>query len=305
MIYEARCEISSSYINLPIQMAMSPGGACISWLSMGGYKNRDPFLSYFIPGDDDNDFPDGQRLLIGLSDIAYDSAIDESRSLIFAVDSWRIKSYKWDATDNKGNTLATHTMDSGPFEGPLAMLSNGRLLRAGKGSAGVWNIDDLKTHGSNGRKRIGKKFDTEDTWREDPEEIETSRGSTVHQQIKFADDTIRPARWHAHPSANGTMLCASDPRAKPHRFWCGALDLEHGGKTSALFLGHGGQVTSFSTSEADQAVFTTACLDGCVRLYDVRHPLPTLTMDVGKKSSSCDTALLVHPDGIPSETNSS
>ena len=303
MIYEARCEISSTLSNLPIRLDTSSDGACMSLLSMGGYKDRDPFLLTFIPGNGDNVFKDAHQFAIGLSEIAYQSTMDASRKLIFVADSLRIKSYKWDTADNKGNPLAVHTMDSGNFDGPLASFSNGRLLRAGKGAAGIWNIDALETHGPKGRKRIGKKFNTEDSWRDndDNDAIEVSSGSAMNQQIKFADNTIRPARWLAHPSAIGTMLCASDVQTSPHRFWCGALDLEHGGKESARYLGHGGQISDFSTSQADQNVFVTSCNDGCVRLYDVRHPLPMLTMDVGKKDSVCDTALLVHPDGIPSE----
>jgi hypothetical protein len=39
--------------------------------------------------------------------------------------------------------------------------------------------------------------------------------------------------------------------------------------------------------------------------YDVRHPLPILTMDVGKKSSIYSAALLVHLDRILSKRHSS
>jgi WD40 repeat protein len=282
-------------------MDTSSDGVCMSLLSMGGFKNRDPFLSYFILDKGDKIFKDAQHFGIGLSEIAHHSTMDASRKLIFAADSRRIKSYKWDTADSQGNPLAVHTMDAGGFDGPLSLFSDGRLLRAGKGAAGVWNIDALETDGPKGRKRIGNKFNIKDTWRDADDAIEVSSGSTVHQEIKFADDAVRPAHWHAHPSAIGTMLCASDIRSNTHRFWCGALDLEHGGKISARYLGHGGQVNGFSTSQADQNVFVTACKDGCVRLYDVRHPMPMLTMDVGKTASACNTALLVHPDGVPSE----
>jgi hypothetical protein len=91
MIYEARCEISSEFVNFPIRMDTSSDGACMSLLSMGGYKNRDPFLCYFILDKGDNVFEDVYQFTIGLSEVAYHSTMDASRKLIFAADSCRIK----------------------------------------------------------------------------------------------------------------------------------------------------------------------------------------------------------------------
>lgn len=39
-----------------------------------------------------------------------------------------------------------------------------------------------------------------------------------------------------------------------------ALDLGHGGKTTARYLGHGGSIDGFSTSEADPNIFVTAAV---------------------------------------------
>ncbi|PBK79820.1 hypothetical protein ARMGADRAFT_1040531 [Armillaria gallica] len=38
-------------------------------------------------------------------------------------------------------------MDSRKSNNPLAILSNGRVIRAGLGRAAVWNLDNLDTHG--------------------------------------------------------------------------------------------------------------------------------------------------------------
>jgi len=304
-VYEARCEVSSASVNAPIQMTMSSGNACLAVPSMGGYKNRTPILHYFLNEEDNDDF--GLHYTeVGLSEIAYHSTTDEQRKLIILGDRDRIKSYAWGPTSdtirnakNYGEPLPTHTLDSECFHGPLVVLSSRRVIRAGQGSAGVWNLDTLPTHGPKGKKRIGKKYNTEEMWRDDPESIEVSMGSSSDATITFSDPTLAPGQWHAHPSTAGVMLCASDARAT-NNYSCLTLDLENGGQTVSRYLGHGGTIQGFSTSAADQNVFATACSDGYARLYDIRHALPVMTFDAGKKSQMCPAALIVHPDGIPS-----
>jgi len=56
----------------------------------------------------------------------------------------------------------------------VAVLSGGRLARAGKCSVDVWNPDTSPTHGAKGKTHIGKKMSLEDTWRDDPEDIKRS-----------------------------------------------------------------------------------------------------------------------------------
>lgn len=58
--------------------------------------------------------------------------------------------------------LPTHTLDSNPFSGPIAVLPSGTLVRAGKGRASVWNISGLETHGESGEEIIGEELDFED-----------------------------------------------------------------------------------------------------------------------------------------------
>ena len=80
-----------------------------------------------------------------------------------------------------------------------------------------------------------------------------------------------------------------------------SIDLEHGGKRAARYLGHGGEVDKIATSAGDPNVFVTAGSDGYARLFDVRHPLPVLTFNTGLQRDGCTDVVLVHPDGIPSE----
>ena len=106
----------------------------------------------------------------------------------------------------------------------------------------------LEAHGPKGKTRIGKKMTDLDSWRDDPEDIEMSHGSDLHDKISFEDKTLRPAHWHTHPTLPGSMLCASDPQMTQNHS-CLSLDLENSGKTVMHYLGHGGAVDGFSTSE--------------------------------------------------------
>jgi hypothetical protein len=307
IIYQARCEVLSRSIRMPIQFSFSPGGSCLAMPSMGGYKNRVPTLTYMIMGDDTAQVPPTRSLQVGLSDVAYDSTTDEQRKLIFVADHSRIKSYAWGSSsesdgsgENYTKLVPTHTLSSKGSDrarGPLA-VNNGRLLRSNKGSLSVWNIDTLETHTGNGKTLIGGKFDPSESWRDDPEGIERSVGSAPHASVTFQDSSLSPARWHSHPSSAREMLCSSEPRNSPPAYYCVTLDIESG-KTTGRYLGHGGTIEGFSTSAADPNIFVTGALDGYARLYDVRHPLPVLTLDVGYRSESCSSALITHPDGIP------
>jgi WD40 repeat protein len=173
---------------------------------------------------------------------------------------------------------------------------NGRLLRSSKGSLSVWNLDTLENHVGNGKALIGGKFDPSDSWRDDPENIERSIGSAPDASVTFQDVTLFPDRWHYHPSNAGAMLSTSQPRDPPFAYYCVSLDIE----TIRRYLGHGDSIESFSTSAADQNGFVTGAHDGYARLYDVRHPLPVLTLDVGYQHEICSSVLITHPDGIAS-----
>jgi WD40 repeat protein len=301
IIYQARCEIVSNDICSPTHLSISSGYSCVAVLTAGGYKNRVSALTYFLPTDGvDKDFEE-YDVNVGLAGLAYHGFVSEERRLIFAADTDRIKSYAWASGDSAAyeKALPTHTLDSNLWHGPLTILPDGRLLRAGTGSAAFWDLDTVGTHGPKGRNRIGKRIDVEDTWRDDPEEIETSHGSAPTGRIEFHDSAMAVGAWHPHPSSSGVMLCAPKDT-----YACVTLDLVHGGKTGARYIGHGGNVEDFSTSGMDVNVFATAGSDGCARLYDVRHPLPVLTFDAGRVSEACSSVILTHPDGIPSAFSS-
>ena len=97
-LHQARCEVNASNINLPIRIVshFSSTEAILSIPSMGGWKNRTPILTYFIDaepvGSRDN-YTTSHALTVGLADIAYYSAIDPSRKLLFTGDDDRVKSF--------------------------------------------------------------------------------------------------------------------------------------------------------------------------------------------------------------------
>lgn len=309
-VSDARCEITSDGITSPIRLQLSQGSSCLAMNSMGGYKNRTPVLNYYIIGDDDPEmFPDNHFLEIGLADIAYQMTLDESRRLIFLGDNQRIKSYAWGAPGGNiyRKPLATHTLNSRHATGPISVLPNGTVVRAGKGSAAVWNLEGLQTHGARGNGVVGVETElAEDSWRDDPEEIEQSLGSQPTSQIAFTDNpNLKPSRWHPLVQSPSSMLCTTSNMGDVTDYDCFVLDLEHGGKVATRFLGHGGVIPNFSTSASDPQVFLSACNDGFARLYDLRQPLPVLTFDACGQNEFCDAIALAHPDGIPSEHDES
>ncbi|KAF8598017.1 hypothetical protein BDV93DRAFT_354678 [Ceratobasidium sp. AG-I] len=302
-VYDARCEITSSEICSPIKLQISQGGSCLALNAMGGYKNRSPVLSYFILGDEELMLK-GHFLEVGLADIAYHMALDESRRLIFLGGESRVKSYAWGAPggDNYKKPLATHILDSGRTIGPIAVLPNGTVVRAGKGNAAVWSLEGLQTHGMDGDKVIEEEVDTdEDTWSDDDdEEIEQSSGSQPTSQLAFTDNSnMKPTHWKPLIQSPSSMLCTTATMGEETEYDCFLLDLEHGGKIATCFLGHGGVVSDFSVSAPDPQVFLTACNDGYARLYDLRRPLPVLTFDACGQGEFCGAVALAHPDGIP------
>ncbi|TBU44306.1 hypothetical protein BD309DRAFT_1080140 [Dichomitus squalens] len=321
-IYQARCEVASDSIPCPVNAAIASDSSVLAIAGKGGWKNRDPVLSLYLLDEgsaEQGGGPAGARssqsldwrcmnIDPGLSEVAYQIALDTPRKLALVADSHRIKSFCWGQSGGvefegwsptQGNNV--HTLDSDRYRGPLAVLPNGRVVRAGKGGFALWNIDELPTH--KGGRRVGRGKYSDDSWRDnDNGEIERSTGTTPTTTVKFAgagDETFAPDSWHLH-DPSGHMLVGENGRDSAGRYGCYAIDLEQGGRKVARYLGHGGNaIEGFSTSAGDANVFATAGADGYARLYDVRHPLPVITIDSGKLSEFCTSVQLVHPDGIP------
>ncbi len=321
-ILQARCEISSDDFPCPVNSAISADSSTLAVIGQGGWKHRDPVVSlYILDETEDNDGgEEGQSsrhsllgrhyrsvvLEPGLAEVAYQVVMDTPRKLAFTADSSRIKSFYWGRegeasfkswTPARGANV--HTLDSSGHDGPVAMLPEGRLTRAGEGSFAIWDIDKLPTH--KGGKRVGKGKLSHDSWRDNEnDEIELSTGSKPTSTIKLVDEdkSFAPVILTLH-EPSGHVLAGENARKTAGRYGCYALDLEDGGKKVARYLGHGGFVEAFSISPGDANSFATGCSDGYARLYDVRHPTPTMTLDSGKSGEFCSAVQLIHPDGIP------
>lgn len=239
----------------------------------GGWKANKPFLHYYLLGDQTSGLLEGVTVDPGMSSVPHSIATDESRKLIFLASDGCVKAFSF-ASGSSKQLPAVHTMDSGSdFDGPLVMLSNGRIARSGRGKAAIWILDSLESQDG---------------------------GASPHSIVDFADDTSYfPATWHLH-EPSGHLLCAEGMEESGGYAFL-SIDLEHGGKRAARYLGHGGEVDRIATSAGDPNVFVTAGSDGYARLFDVRHPLPVLTFNTGLQRDGCTDVVLVHPDGIPSE----
>ncbi|KDR76362.1 hypothetical protein GALMADRAFT_247801 [Galerina marginata CBS 339.88] len=308
-VFEARCEIFSEGIRSAINLRLSPTGNILALSSMGGWKNRTPYITYYLPNHEEGTnggFMKKHSIQADLQSTVDEIMVDDERRLVFAADWRRVKTYRCNDPTLKGSKAkAVHTLDSSDHTGPLAMLSNGRVLRAGKKNIAVWNLDTLETHGESGRDMIGPKMDMEDTWRDDPESIEPSSGSAPSTTIVLdseddgGDEEYEIETWHQHPSQGNVMLCGTNAKEDSQTYFCHAFDVEVGGKAVTRYLGHGGSVEGFSTSAADPNVFLTYCGDGHARIYDVRQVLPVLTIASASQLEHMPAAVLAHPDGVP------
>lgn len=263
----------------------------------GGYKETDPVIHVWLQGEgkEMKQF----QVKASLADPALYLTLDSDRKLMFVADKDRVKSYSWE----NGSGKAVHTLNSDEYTGPLSLLPGGRIIRGGVGSILSWTIDDLETHSTtsgligrgkySGYHKIHKRFDEK--------EKEYSTGSLPTTVIPLADSGLFTLnfRWH-QPTQR--LLCSENwPERKSYAVV--ALDLEHGGKTATRYVGHGGGVGHLSLSEDDHNTFLTTCSDGFTRLYDIRNPLPVLTLDVERQDSPCLTAVYTHIDGIPSKVS--
>ncbi|KAG8724869.1 hypothetical protein FRC09_013037 [Ceratobasidium sp. 395] len=229
IVYDARCEVQSSWISEPIHMDLSPGNACLATIGMGGYKQRAPHLEYYLLDESEtiSDFPPTCSVMPGLEAVATHLAFDETRRLIFVADKNGVKSFAWTAPTGEiypEGPHPAHTLASDESSGPLAVLPNGTILRTGVGRVSVWNIDSLATHGKRGKRRIGvpDKSIRERSWRDDPEAIEVSFGSFPTSFTHFTGHPdLMVGRRKPLIQAPSTMLC------KTSRSGCATIDMEH------------------------------------------------------------------------------
>ncbi|KEP47055.1 WD40 domain protein [Rhizoctonia solani 123E] len=303
-VLDARCEITSSQCASPIRFHMSPGNTCLALTAMGGYKNRSSVLEYLMIGQPlapSVTFPAQHAVEPRFSDIARHATIDEARRLIFVGDDRRIKSYEWGSpSEVYQDPLLVHNLDTQRSKGPMTILPNGTVVRAGKGGASVWDTQATLGEGNAVQEPIvDSESDDEEDWEdEDEEEVDRSPGLAPTSHIKFFDQPdLNPSLWQPLLTAPSTVVCVEYAREEGH-YSCIGIDLE-AGKSTSYYLGHGADVSAFSVSPTDPQLFMTACNDGFARLFDVRRPLPAITFDACGQDEFCEAVALAYPDGIP------
>ncbi|CDO74488.1 hypothetical protein BN946_scf184979.g43 [Trametes cinnabarina] len=303
-VHEARAELTTASTRSPYSMSMSSGGSILAISAATGYKERDPSLRYYLIDEQSNDSVEAHSFDPGLSNVARYIATDEESKLVFIADDDRIKSFSY-APGAEGKVPRklpnVHTMNSlRDFDGPMAVLPNGRVARAGKGQAAIWSISDLEKHQDNPGKLIGEgKLNTDNSWREanDPK-IEMSSGNKPHCIVAFADEPmLQPMALYLH-APTGHLLCG-ERGSSSEMYACVAIDIEHGGRRVARYLGHAQDVDKITSSPGDPRLFVTAGSDGYARIFDVRRPLPVLTFQTDNGGDPCPDVVFVHPDGIP------
>ncbi|CCL98794.1 uncharacterized protein FIBRA_00799 [Fibroporia radiculosa] len=189
--------IDEQFCAIFFRSQISSRSSCLALCGAGGWKNRDPVIHYYLLNTD-NPLEGGGSFDPGLGGIANALALDEDRKLIFVGDKDRVKSFAWPQNPSDVHPLddlpGVHTLQTSSHHGPISVLSNGRIVRAGKGSALMWIINDLETHGPN-YVIIGEGEDYADDClrdNDDGDAIELSSGSRAHEKIFFAVKTLKP-----------------------------------------------------------------------------------------------------------------
>lgn len=291
-VFQGRFSMSSTRTCMPIQLSLPANYSHMALLQRGGDRQRDPLLTLF-QCDVESEYHFCKEITIdtGLAGTAHHITGDAERNLFYVADDYRIKSFQHDS----GNLpLPKHTLKS-KNAGPVALVQNGsRILRAGKTDMDVWTVDSLPDHGPDGDELIGDGGILVDySLRDDIDEIEPSTGTKPELTVTFVDSTIQPSIWSTFHDTQKLLVAPRDS------YSCFSVDIETGCKITGRHIGHGGQVNGFSTSPADSNSFLTSCDDGIVRLFDIRGPLPNLSIDAGAQGEVIPSALYVHVDGLP------
>lgn len=320
--YQARCSITARHIYRPLPsetLHLATGSPFLLYTAAGGSAGLNPDVTFWKLADFKPDvFERGKRIRTELWGPATHLAVDPIRELVYTADKRNIESFKYttsphdlfggdtsDVDEISGETLAAvHTLDSRPSTGPLALAERGsKLLRAGEGEIYTWDVDGLFRQNSDSdsdgdervrqRRRRGRRGTPDPFEDPEPEDEEDWQGTPVTNVLRLEQplaSSIDIAYWSASPNNPNIMLSTLN-----NTFSCLALDLQAGGKVTTRYLGHGGQPTGFSTSPvAEPTQFLTSAMDGVARLYDVREPLPGLSIQ-----DEIRTALFVHIQGVP------
>ncbi|KZO99499.1 hypothetical protein CALVIDRAFT_553381 [Calocera viscosa TUFC12733] len=309
VLREARTEISSFPVGPSSRLASS---ASVIAVVHNDAKGRNASLTAALTTRPLSDERAACTIQTGLEGAASEVLVDEYEHRIAVADRSRIKTFKWvDAPDTTAGSnmslLPLNTLDTSEVSGPIGSMANGSIiLRPGKKTVAVWNMDKIATHGPNGTKIVGKKLNLEEL--EDIDEtaaVEPSSGSKPNRMIRLEADIARARikTWANAPLAlsRTSFICGFQDE-----FRCMQVDMETG-KIGGRYIGHGAAITSIGSYADDPHSFLTTARDGVVRLYDVRQPTPSFaayTTDetvLGAALASCDGQPLLFVGGTKTE----
>ena len=278
-VLQARCEIRKKIISYPVAACVSANSSCLAVISTR-FRQELTYPVLFYARLDKDAEPVYKRGITIFTDLktrhATHLATDEDRKLIFvAGDSGRVQAFRWDEpatlrSHEESSGVKAHTLQSYDHLGGVEVLPGGRFVRGGRGEMAVWNLDGL----------------------------ERQRGGNSPSTTVGLKDRLSPWTLHYH-RGSGKLLAAEAVHFEENDR-CASIDMEHGGRTAVRYLGHADEVLAFSSSAGDPNVFATACKDAYARIYDIRQPLPVITVETATRTDhGCSNVVLTHPNGIP------
>ena len=116
-VLQARCEVYDEVISSPFRLALSEDSACLALTARGGYKERDPVLTYWLPTEG-ADKQEQNHVEVPPVEPGWHLVLDEARELMFVADRDRVTSFTLD----KKSGRPVHTLNSmKTHRGPLAL----------------------------------------------------------------------------------------------------------------------------------------------------------------------------------------
>ncbi|TFY70861.1 hypothetical protein EVG20_g2143 [Dentipellis fragilis] len=285
-VLQARSTFFSTSITSPTCMSLN--GDLLLLGGCGGYKGRLDLLSIVdIPNKplDPNavEWERTKTLKTGLGSPGTQVAYDPEAQLIWHDGDIRLRAF---SADHK----IKYTLDCSAHRYSWGLSNNGRtVIRGGKNGFALWHVDQLTAHGAGaipGGHKIssghscfgGLDVDT-------AKRLERSAGDAPHST--FTIHGVEPFRVGHMTPLPGTNAHLFAPTDLPQMATDGKndtavymADFGQGAPVAhAIGLGHSGRITALALDAAIPHTYVTACDDNYGRVFDVRHPLPQITLE--------------------------
>ncbi|KAA1476314.1 hypothetical protein DENSPDRAFT_505677 [Dentipellis sp. KUC8613] len=284
-ILQARSTFFSTPITSPTCMSLNRDllllGGC------GGYKSRLDCLSVVeIPNKplEPNavEWDRAETLKTGLGSPGRQVAYDPEAQLIWHDGDIRLRAF---SADHK----IKYTLDCSAHSYSWGLINNGRsVTRGGKDGFALWHVDQLTVHGAGvvpGGHKISSGHSCFGSLDVDTAKgLERSAGDAPHST--FLIHGVEPSQvghmtplpgTNTHLFAPIDLPMATDGKNDTAVYMA---DFGQGAPVAhAIGLGHSGRITALALDAALPHTYVTACDDNYGRVFDVRHPLPQITLE--------------------------